>query len=194
MKKTARLPEKRKGVEKREESRVGRKIEPRGWWKREHQKRKEETERRERERVVESDYNRDWKRKNKHKGLEKGKKQQTERVRRRTSGKWKREGRDAWHHVVYWSSRSIHESHSGCQPSYLPQAPTPFPHPPHPLSSRPPFSSPSPIPLLSSFPSSLALATNQPSPPSRFAPLAWPPAPGETPVRHPSSCIQRVNY
>lgn len=30
MKKTARLPEKRKGVEKREESRVGRKIEPRG--------------------------------------------------------------------------------------------------------------------------------------------------------------------
>lgn len=149
---------------------------------------------RERERVVESDYNRDWKRKNKHKGLEKGKKQQTERVRRRTSGKWKREGRDAWHHVVYWSSRSIHESHSGCQPSYLPQAPTPFPHPPHPLSSRPPFSSPSPIPLLSSFPSSLALATNQPSPPCRFAPLAWPPAPGETPVRHPSSCIQRVNY
>lgn len=45
MKNTSGLPEKRKRVEKREESRVGKKIEPRGRWKREHQRRKEEIKR-----------------------------------------------------------------------------------------------------------------------------------------------------
>lgn len=188
MKNTSGLPEKRKRVEKREESRVGKKIEPRGRWKREHQRRKEEIEREgERERVVESDYNRDWKRKNKHKGLEKGKKQQTERVRRRTSGKWKREGRDAWHHVVYWSSRSIHESHSGCQPSYLPQAlplslirPTHFP-PDHHSPLRPP-----PLPSSILHPPSLP-----PSPLQQTNPPALHPLPGHQPPAKPPSDIHR---
>lgn len=51
--------------------------------------------------------------------------------------------------------RSIHESHSGCQPSYLPQALLPpFPRVPSAIAfaSPPPFPSPSPSPFTRPYP------------------------------------------
>lgn len=117
-----------------------------------------------------------------------------------------REKRDAWHHVVYWSLRSIHESHSYLLlPTFLPTPSTlplsltlrlqslaslafPFtlfihsPPPPRTL-----------LPNLHSPPTS-ASATNPLLIPNSVLSVALLDRSWRNPVRHPSSCIQRVNY
>lgn len=81
-------------------------------------------------------------------------------------------------------------------PTFLPTpSTTPFPHPPHPLSSRPPFSSP-PLLLLLSIPPSflplVALATNRPPPPPP-PPYTPCPATHQPPAKPPSDIHRRVS-